>query len=49
LGIFDASPDIGLGIGTTNPTTPPEGGAAFNGDATVAPATGFDAGSNPCR
>jgi hypothetical protein len=43
---FDANPDVGLGIGTVNPTTPADGAAAFNGDATVSP---YDAGvTNPC-
>jgi hypothetical protein len=43
---FEAGFDAGLGIGTTNPTTPAEGGTAFSGDATVAPAG--DSGT-PCR
>jgi hypothetical protein len=44
---FDATPDVAIGEGTLNPTTPPEGGTAFNGDATVNPTTP-DAGM-PCH
>jgi hypothetical protein len=49
---FDAGFDAGLGIGTTNPSTPVQGGTAFSGDATVAPSapttpTTADAAS-PC-
>jgi hypothetical protein len=43
---FEAGLDAGLGIGTTNPTTPPDGGTAFSGDATTTPAG--DSGT-PCR
>jgi len=45
-GVFDASNDAGLGIGTLNPSTPPPGGTAFSGDANVS--ASVDAGS-PCH
>ncbi len=46
---FEAGVDSSLGIGTTNPTTPPDGGTAFSGDATVSPGTGTGSGSTTCR